>query len=153
MNDSFNKLNSLHPLLIQDATKAYNEAVLATPKGVHPIITQGLRTFEESNILYAQGRTAPGSIVTNAKAGSSYHNYGLAVDFCLFVGGKLIWKVDENWMTVVNIFKKYGFSWGGDWKSLKDNPHLEKNFGYNWRQLLFKYHTQDFIEGTEYVNI
>lgn len=26
---------------------------------------------------------------------------------------------------VVRIFKKYGFSWGGDWKSLKDYQHFE----------------------------
>jgi peptidoglycan L-alanyl-D-glutamate endopeptidase CwlK len=117
--------------------KAYTEAVMKTPVGVHPVIIQGLRTFEESDLLYQKGRTRPGPKVTNAKAGQSYHNYGMALDFALQVNGKIIWKVTKDWMTVVDIFKAHGWSWGGDWKgSLKDYPHLEKTFGYNWRDLL-----------------
>ena len=146
-------IESLHPKLVEDCTAAYNEAVKNTPAGVHPIITQGFRTFEESEHLYAQGRTQPGQIVTNAKPGQSYHNYGLAIDFCLTVGGKMIWVVDENWMKVVNIFKNHGWEWGGDWRSFKDYPHLQKTFGYNWRALLDKYNSKDFIPGTQYVNL
>jgi peptidoglycan L-alanyl-D-glutamate endopeptidase CwlK len=133
---SLQRLNLLHPLIREDAIKAYEEAVLATPKGVHPFIVQTLRTFEEQDLLYQKGRTRPGPKVTNAKAGASLHNYGLALDFCNQVNGKLIWKVDKNWLTVIDIFKSYGFSSGNDWKSFKDAPHLEKSFGYTWRQLL-----------------
>lgn len=46
-------------------------------------ITSGYRSFAEQNKLYAQGRTAPGKIVTNAKGGQSNHNYGLAIDYVL----------------------------------------------------------------------
>jgi peptidoglycan L-alanyl-D-glutamate endopeptidase CwlK len=136
---SIARLNLLHPLIKEDAIKAYQEAVLATPKGVHPFIVQTLRTFEEQDLLYQKGRTRPGPKVTNAKPGSSFHQYGLAIDFCLEINGKLVWKVDANWMKVVECFKKYGFSWGGDWKSLKDYPHVEKTFGYSWRDLLAIY--------------
>lgn len=133
---SIGRLNLLHPKIRQDAIEAYNEAVRITPVGVHPFIVQTLRSFEESDALYQKGRTRPGPIVTNAKAGQSYHNYGLALDFCLQINGKLSWTVDKNWMKVVDCFKKRGFDWGGDWRTFKDQPHLEKRMGYNWRQLL-----------------
>ncbi|OCX52655.1 hypothetical protein BEL04_14510 [Mucilaginibacter sp. PPCGB 2223] len=126
-----------------------------TPAGVHPIITEGYRSFAESDKLYAQGRTAPGAIVTNAQSGSSYHNYGLAIDFALVVDGQTNWDEHHpNWMTVVNIFKKHGFTWGGDFAgSFKDYPHLEMRFGYNWRDLLALHNTNQFIPRTTYVRI
>jgi len=144
---SIQRLNKLHPKLRDKALLAYSEAVKATPKGVHPFITQTLRTFEESNKLYnypydgidnnKNGKIDEASEkVTNAKAGQSYHNYGLAIDFVNEINGKPIWKVDDNWMIVVNIFKKHGFKWGGDFKSIPDAPHFEYTFGYNWKQLL-----------------
>lgn len=138
-NVSEARLSLLHPKVRDLALKAYRDAVTATPKGVHPFITEGLRSFARSNELYAQGRTLPGKIVTNAKAGQSYHNYGMALDFVNIVDGKMNWTVDDNWMKVVNAFKKQGFAWGGDFKSIKDFPHLEMTFGYNWRVLLAKY--------------
>jgi peptidoglycan L-alanyl-D-glutamate endopeptidase CwlK len=133
---SLQRLNLLHPLIREDAIKAYQEAVELTPVGVHPFIVQTLRTFEEQDLLYQKGRTRPGPKVTNAKAGSSFHNYGLAIDFCNQINGKLVWKVDNNWLIVVECFKRYGFTWGGDWKNFKDYPHVEKAFGYTWKQLL-----------------
>ena len=142
---SIGRLQLLHPSIRQEAIEAYREAVKATPVGVHPVIIQTLRTFEESDLLYQKGRTRPGPIVTNSKAGQSYHNYGFALDFALQVNGKIIWNVTKDWMTVVNIFKKHGFSWGGDWKgSFKDYPHLEKAFGYNWKDLLALYKNNEF---------
>jgi peptidoglycan L-alanyl-D-glutamate endopeptidase CwlK len=148
---SIQRLNQLHPLIREDAIKAYQEAVKATLVGVHPVIIQTLRTFEEQDLLYQKGRTRPGPKVTNAKPGSSFHQYGMAVDFSIQINGKLVWKVDKNWMIVVDCFKKYGFSWGGDWKSFKDYPHVEKSFGYTWRQLLEIYKANKMDEG--YVSI
>lgn len=50
----------------------------------------GLRTYEEQNALYAQGRTAPGNKVTNAKGGFSNHNFGIAFDIGIFEGAKYL---------------------------------------------------------------
>lgn len=136
---SINRLNQLHPAIRMDAMKAYNEAVRRTPVGVHPFIVQTLRSFEESDALYQKGRTRPGPIITNAKAGQSYHNYGLALDFALQINNILKWKVDKNWMIVVECFKEQGFDWGGDWRTFKDQPHLEKRFGLHWKELLKRY--------------
>lgn len=152
MEESINKLQLLHPKIRQAASIAYDESVKLTPEGVHPIITQTLRSFAESDTLYQQGRTKPGAIVTNSRAGQSYHNYGLALDFCLLIEGKLNWEVNNNWMIVVNSFKKQGFTWGGDFEGkFKDYPHLENKCGFNWRQLLLKYNNKEFINGTQYV--
>ena len=37
--------------------------------------------MEEQTALFAIGRTAPGKIVTKARAGESFHNHGLAFDW------------------------------------------------------------------------
>lgn len=126
-----------------------NEAVrLATLKliercykrGVEIRITQGFRTTEEQNALYAQGRTTPGPIVTNARGGQSYHNYSLAIDFVLIKGGyNMQYDGDSDgiadWVEVVTEAKALGFAWGGDWKSFKDDPHFEMSFGLSLADL------------------
>ena len=48
---------------------------------ITPLIYCGRRTMEEQAELYAKGRTKGGKIVTKAKPGQSYHNYGLAFDW------------------------------------------------------------------------
>ena len=103
-----------------------------------------LRTYSEQNALYNIGRSTPGQIVTNAKAGQSYHNYGLALDFCIIEGGKASWKIakdfnedgNSDWMQVVDAFEASGWEWGGRWKSIKDYPHLQKTFGRKTSELI-----------------
>jgi peptidoglycan L-alanyl-D-glutamate endopeptidase CwlK len=109
--------------------------------GVEIRYTFGLRTFAEQDALYAQGRTRPGNIVTNAKAGHSNHNYGLALDFVLIKGGYDMKADDDHdgiadWLEVVAIAKLFGFEWGGDWITFKDNPHIEMTFGLSIKDLL-----------------
>lgn len=140
----------LHPA-IRNEVKALIEKAEAKLPNTAIRIVQGLRTFEEQNALYAKGRTAPGSRVTNAKGGQSYHNYGLAIDFALVYDKDnngtfetLSWDLlkdmdkdgEKDWMEVVDVFEAAGYTWGGRFHSIPDNPHLEKTFGYNWRQLM-----------------
>jgi len=110
-------------------------------------IVQGLRTFAEQDGLYAQGRTKPGPIVTNARGGFSCHCYGLAIDFCLLKnGGSISWDTTadfnndhkSDWIQIVDIFKENGYESGMSWK-FKDNPHLEKTFNCSIKQLLNLY--------------
>jgi len=56
-----------------------------------------------------------------------------------------------DWLEVVKVFEAAGWSWGGKWASIKDYPHLEKTFGYTWRQLLEKHEKKDFV--LEYVRL
>ncbi len=127
------KLVGVHPLV---ATKARQLIERAYREGINVIITQGLRTVEEQNELYAQGRTKPGKIVTNAKGGYSYHNYGLAFDFAVLNDdGSVSWNVDEKWKRVGAIGKSLGLEWGGDWKDFKDYPHFQYTFGLSLADL------------------
>jgi peptidoglycan L-alanyl-D-glutamate endopeptidase CwlK len=141
------QIASLHPKLRAEAAKALAEAqATLTGAGEEILITEGLRTFAKSDDLYAQGRTKPGPIVSNAKGGQSIHNYGLAIDFVISINGVPKWKIDadwdndkiNDWTEVVNVFKKYGWIWGGNWNSIKDYPHFEKTFGETWHTLLAK---------------
>lgn len=105
--------------------------------------TQGFRTADYQNSLYAQGRTCPGSIVTKAAAGKSYHEYGLALDYTAVVGSGLSWEtsVDTNgngkgdYAEYGAIAQKHGVEWGGAWKSFVDVPHIQLTMGKTIAQL------------------
>ncbi|EMR5447984.1 M15 family metallopeptidase [Listeria monocytogenes] len=110
------------------ADKTRNVIKKMAKKGIYLCVAQGYRSSAEQNALYAQGRTKPGAVVTNAKGGQSNHNYGVAVDLCLYTsdGKNVIWEsTTSRWKTVVSAMKAEGFEWGGDWKSFKDYPHFE----------------------------
>jgi len=151
------RLEKMHPALRDEAKLILQEVENHLTGKAIIRITQGLRTIEEQDLLYAQGRTKPGKVVTNARGGSSYHNYGLAVDFTLIVNGGISWDMKSDWdgdkvpdwMEVVNIFQKYGWEWGGNWKTLKDYPHFQKTFGYSISELRRKYNNKDFIKGSD----
>jgi len=89
-------------------------------------ITSGVRTFAEQDALYAIGRTTgtPGSKVTNAKGGQSYHNYGVAVDFARIVNSKAVW-AKSDYTTLGTEAAKLGLDWGGAWTSFVDIPHVQ----------------------------
>ncbi len=74
----------------------------------------------------------------------SWHNYGLAVDInpaqnpCSDCGDEIsknfrgVWIAGKNGgitKEVVDIFKKYGWCWGGDWCGRKDYMHFSKPVG------------------------
>jgi peptidoglycan L-alanyl-D-glutamate endopeptidase CwlK len=143
------RIQLLHPKLRDEVIELYDEIDEALTGKAICRFTHTLRTFAEQNALFAQGRTAPGRIVTRARGGQSYHNYGLAIDIVLLVDRdnngtfeSAAWdtKTDfdgdkkADWMEVVDIFKRYGWTWGGDWKFV-DNPHFEKTFGKSIREL------------------
>ncbi|MBT2287966.1 M15 family metallopeptidase [Paenibacillus albidus] len=139
---SSKRLIGLHPVVLAAAAALIERCYV---RGVNIIITQGLRTIAEQDALYAQGRTNPGNIVTNAKGGSSYHNFGLAVDFALLLpdGRSVSWDMNrdynsnnvKDWIEVVDEAKKLGLEWGGDWTSFKDYPHFQMTFGLTLKQL------------------
>lgn len=140
------RIKKLHPSIIAPTIKFMLEL---QDRGLNVRITQGLRTFEYQNKLYNQGRTTPGNIVTNAKAGYSYHNYGLAVDIVEIVDGKANWN-STNWELFGDIGKKYGFEWGGDWKSFVDKPHFQMDYNYSVRDLL-KMYNNDMKDDNGYI--
>lgn len=120
------RLSSVNPVLAQKI-RAAAEAV--APTKLFFRVYSGLRTAEEQNALYAQGREVPGDIVTNAKAGESMHNYGLAADIVPFMSGEsgaLNWNpASAQYRAMVAALKEQGLAWGGDWVHFKDLDHFQ----------------------------
>ena len=121
------KLATLAPEFQPVARLVLAEAAEALEKeGYGLILTDARRTIVRQNELYAQGRTAPGKIVTNAKGGQSPHNFGLAFDFAPVKDGKIDWDAPRRiWEVVGKIAENYGLQWGGNFKSIVDLPHVE----------------------------
>nr|WP_080846164.1 M15 family metallopeptidase [Cytobacillus gottheilii] len=133
--------DGLHPAV---ALKRDELMSLAAEQGIQIVITADFRSFEEQNQLYEQGRSTEGNIVTNARGGESYHNYGLAIDFALMtIDGQVVWDMEydgngngvPDWDEVVSIAKDLGFAWGGDWRNFKDYPHFQMTFGLSISEL------------------
>ncbi len=96
----------------------------AAALGIVIKVISATRTSEEQDALFAKGRTAPGPIVTNARAGHSNHNFGIAFDIGVFRDGTYIPEGPEyNAIGAIGI--RLGLAWGGSWQSITDEPHFE----------------------------
>ena len=138
------RIEKLHPSVRNEMKKIIENCNASLTGKAQVRITQSLRTFEEQDVLYQQGRTKPGKKITNAKAGQSIHNYGFAVDICLIIDGNMAswdtakdWDNDQiaDWYECVKIFAKHGWEWGGNWKTFKDLPHFDKRGFNSWKKL------------------
>jgi peptidoglycan L-alanyl-D-glutamate endopeptidase CwlK len=107
---------------------------IAASHGLTVKIISGLRSYQEQAALYAQGRTAPGPKVTNARAGYSNHNFGTAWDIGLFRGTRYITE-HPCYAVIGQAAKSLGLTWGGDFKSIKDEPHFELPTGLTLAQM------------------
>lgn len=149
------RIELIHPKLVLETREIYAKIVEALKGRAICRFAYTLRTNAEQDALYAQGRTKLFEngkrlgIVTNAKGGQSYHNYGLALDIVLlkdtnkdgtFETASWETNVDfdgdglADWMEIVKIFKSYGWEWGGDWK-FTDMPHFQKTLGWSIGEL------------------
>lgn len=127
------EITKLHPDLQKKIKQLQQECLI---KGLKIGIGECLRTVSEQDALYAQGRTTPGSKITNAKGStySSMHQWGIAFDFFLVDtdvdgDGKT---TDDTFNNSTGLFdkvgaigKSIGLEWGGDWKSPVDKPHFQ----------------------------
>ncbi len=135
------KVDVQKPLVTIDAVDSRSEKVIATllpevqpiaraliqkssEMGINIKIISGLRTYEEQDALYAQGRTTPGNIVTNARGGHSNHNFGIAFDVGVFEGNKYL-PESTKYKAVGALGMDLGLEWGGNWKSIVDQPHFQ----------------------------
>lgn len=149
----------IHPKLRDEVYLMYEDIVDALKGQAFCRFSHTLRTFAEQRNLYAQGRTKAGNIITQAREGFSYHNYGMAIDIVLIDGKAASWDVVKDfdgdgkadWIEVVQIFKEYGWEWGGDWR-FKDTPHFQKTLGYSVRTL-YNMYTSNKVDDNNYVRI
>ncbi len=96
----------------------------AKDAGITIQIISGLRSYDEQNALYAKGRTAGGSKVTNAPGGYSNHNFGVAFDIGVFDGAKYV-EESPRYKVVGALGMELGLEWGGNWKTIEDQPHFQ----------------------------
>lgn len=125
-------LKELHPVVQEKARKF----ILAAKKeGIDVLVTSTYRDNESQNALYAQGRSKPGRIVTNARAGQSWHNFRCAFDVVPIVNGKAQWNDMRTFRRLGEIGKRVGLEWAGDWKSFKEYAHFQWTGGLTMAQL------------------
>lgn len=127
---------SLDDLL--EPAKERAEKFIASCKaaGIDLLVTSTYRDNESQDALYAQGRTKPGSIVTNARGGESFHNYRCAMDVVPIVNGKPNWNTsDPIWAKVGAFGKQAGLEWAGEWKTFKETAHFQYTGGLSLDQL------------------
>lgn len=101
--------------------------------GIHVKLVSGYRSHEEQDQLYAQGRTMPGKIVTKARGGYSWHNFGLAADYAFVKDGRLTW--NGPWSQFGRIARICGLEWGGDFRKFPDRPHVQLTKGKTLREM------------------
>lgn len=146
--DTVLKVRKLYPKIQEQVFKFSTEA---KKLDVFPFST--LRTFEQQQIEYNKGRDAKGKIidptkiVTDAKPGYSYHNYGLAIDMVFGGPGKWTWN-SKRWAELGILGKKFGFEWGGNWIKPYpiDKPHFQIVFNQSVQALLKLYKANKKLE-------
>jgi len=142
---SIERIKKAHPKIRESLLVQYQEANKLLGKNVRLRFAYVYRTPQEQHALFLQRPK-----VTNADSWESIHNYGLAFDIVLLIDKDnngtfetASWDtlkdfdgdLESDWMEIVKYFKSKGWVWGGDWKSFKDKPHFEFNFGFNWKVL------------------
>jgi peptidoglycan L-alanyl-D-glutamate endopeptidase CwlK len=160
------RIRLLHPKVREEGEKIYNEICSALTGKAICRFAYTVRTWAEQDGLYAIGRTLPGKVVTQARGGESYHNYGLAIDIVLLVdkdnNGSFeaaAWDTKSDfdgdgksdWLEVVTIFKKYGWEAGIDW-GFKDPPHFQKSLGLSVMDLKNRYENKK-VDQNNYVTL
>jgi len=130
------KIEDLHPKVRALAEKHIEECARL---GIDIILTSTYRDGESQSQLYAIGRTTVGAgktasrpmgrVVTNAKAGQSFHNYRVAYDVVPIVHGKAVWNDKRMWELVGKVGQSLGLEWAGAWKTFKEMPHFQYTEG------------------------
>jgi peptidoglycan L-alanyl-D-glutamate endopeptidase CwlK len=104
---------------------------------IEPLIYCGRRTMEEQSALYQKGRTSKGKIVTKARPGESYHNYGLAFDWVPLkrtTKNADLWVANWDDETAFRLGEHVGLSFGLvgiSWET----GHLQTNLYKTWRDI------------------
>jgi peptidoglycan L-alanyl-D-glutamate endopeptidase CwlK len=94
------------------------------------LVTSTYRDHESQTALYEQGRTTAGKVVTNAKAGDSWHNWRCAVDVVPLINGKPNWDgSDPVWTKIGELGEQAGLEWAGRWRTFKELAHFQYTGG------------------------
>jgi hypothetical protein len=127
------RIEQLYPLL---KVKAYQLIQQQAQQGIDVEVSQGLRTWTQQQVLWQEGRNPDGSyidpvhqtgVVTHAKPGDSFHEYGLAFDVFPVINGEPCWDVSNPaWSAIISAGEVLGLFSGSRWIGKeKDNPHFQ----------------------------
>lgn len=146
-------LSALEPSTREMVEKGLEEC---KAQGLDVLVICTWRSWDEQAAEYAKGRTVPGKIVTNAKPGQSWHQWGRAIDIVPRRNGKtLVWGTRGNgldqdpsddatddlelWQRIAACFKMHGLKWAGDWPRFVEYPHFQNTGDLSIRALMERY--------------
>ena len=130
---------SLSDLLPPARTRAQAFLDACGKAGIDILITSTYRDQDAQAALFAQGRTAPGKRVTNAKPGQSFHNWRVAFDVVPLRAGKPVWGTTGPdgvlWERIGKIGESVGLEWAGRWDTFREFAHFQYTGGLSLAQL------------------
>lgn len=141
---TLSRIETAHPAVRQALRDIYKEICSRLTGRASCRFVEVLRSNARQAELYAQGRSKPGKIVTNAKPGESGHQYGLSVDVVLILDGKeaswdTVCDYDKDgiadWLEMVRVFESHGWTWYGRNKKFREAPHFENLLGHTIKEL------------------
>jgi len=128
----------------------------ARDKGLPLIVVETRRNKDVMEAYYARGRNVLFAVnakyakaglrpitekenqatITNCLPGESWHYFGLALDFVPVVNGKPDWTYNnadpaDHWDELAALAKEIGFTWGGNFRTFQDRPHIEWHPGWS----------------------
>jgi len=124
---SYKVFDGLQPDFKERVIRWYEEC---GAEGLKILVYCGFRSNEDQDKLYRHGRTMGGKIITNAKGGQSFHNYGRAIDYVPVKGKETSWDDTASYLKAQRIGREFGLraiSW--------ELPHLEDANFASWREL------------------
>ena len=125
-------LHELHPAVRRGCQELIRRMSSAGFSAVGLSSTYRCRAYQDH--LFAQGRTRPGNIVTNARGGESFHNFRLAFDIFQNIRGQE-WSNTDFFATAGRLWREMGGEWGGDWVGFVDRVHFQFTGGLTLRDL------------------
>jgi peptidoglycan LD-endopeptidase CwlK len=143
-------LSKIYPAFLLKISKVLDDCL---DQGHVYVATSGYRSYKEQDLLFAQGRTAPGKICTKARGGQSAHNLGLAMDFARDLdprtpGLQPSWDL-KDMQNLIDNSVAYNLNPGANWTSFKDVPHVDigiKRHGITLAQLDAIYRKKGSLE-------
>lgn len=130
---SAKNIATLHPK-VRDYARALIQA--AAKQGIRIKVIEATRTYEQQDKIFAQphdGKDNDGDgrideadeKVTGASGGHSNHNFGIAFDVGIFDATDDYIEESPLYKAVGSLGMALGLTWGGNWKSIEDQPHFQ----------------------------
>jgi peptidoglycan L-alanyl-D-glutamate endopeptidase CwlK len=108
--------------------------------GLNARIISATRSYQAQNALYRRGRYGnPGAVVTNARGGRSFHNFGVAWDIALFADDGRYLTDEGPYERAAEIALVEGLEWGGHFRGFVDRPHYQLQLGLNVAQVRMRF--------------